>query len=166
MDLNTLFQIVAHTPLWVWALFAALLALGISQTRQRRVAAARVLMLPVMLMALGLYSMAPGFAGAPASALAWAASLSGAAWLGFKAGPRTGARWLAETRQLALPGSLLPLLVIVIVFGLRYANGVSLAMHPQWHGVPPWQLPLALAFGGLTGWLLGRSIALWRLSRP
>ena len=165
MDANTLLLILTRTPVWVWALLAALLALGFAQMRSRQVAPARVLLLPAALGALGLWSMAPGFVAEPGSAVAWAAALGGAAWLRLGVGAPAGARWLADTRRLALPGSRLPLAFIVVIFSLRYANGVSLAMHPQWHGVPPWQWPLALAFGALTGALLGRSLALWRLSR-
>jgi len=40
--------ILSHTPVWVWGLLAALMALGFSQTRQRRLAPWRLLMLPLV----------------------------------------------------------------------------------------------------------------------
>ncbi len=58
------------TYAWVWGLLTALMALGFSQTRQRRLAPWRLLMLPLVLLGLGLWSMAPGFMARPLSALA------------------------------------------------------------------------------------------------
>jgi len=40
-------QIFKGTPLWVWLLFAGLIALGASQLRDRQISRARLLILPV-----------------------------------------------------------------------------------------------------------------------
>ena len=45
-------NVLSHTPVWVWGLLAALMALGFSQTRQRHVAPWRLLMLPMVLLGL------------------------------------------------------------------------------------------------------------------
>jgi len=79
-------QVLIHTPLWVWALPAALLALGLSQRRDRRVHRAQVL---------------------------------------------------------ALPG-----------------------LHPEWRAMASVQWPLALLFGALSGFFLGRALGLMRLAQP
>ncbi|MDO4723626.1 MAG: hypothetical protein Q4A97_02570, partial [Comamonadaceae bacterium] len=44
--------LITHTPLWVWPLLAALLALGLLQTRARRVSLARALALPLAMLIL------------------------------------------------------------------------------------------------------------------
>lgn len=159
-------SIVHHTPPWVWGLLAALLCLGLWQRRTRRVAPLALLALPLAMAALGLLSMAPGFVAQPLAGLLWlAAWLLALAWMRRRPAPQ-GARWLEAEGRVLLPGSWLPLLIIVAIFALRYASAVSLALHPQWHTALALQGPLALAFGALTGLFLGRALALRALVRP
>jgi hypothetical protein len=158
-DTTMLIEIVRHTPGWVWALLAALLALGAALLRERRVSKARLFVLPVVLLALGLYSTTsvhpPGLA-LLGWALAWLVGIA----LGQRMPSPAGAAWDADGRALRLPGSTLPLLLIVAVFTLRYAGNVALVMHPQWREAASVALPLAAAYGVIGGVLLGRVLAL------
>lgn len=158
-------QVLQHTPLWVWALFAALLALGLSQRRTRQVRPGQLLVLPLALLALGLWSMAPGFVAQPVVALLWIAALAIGIALGRRLTPPAGTAWLAQTQRLQLPGSWWPMVIIVLIFSLRYASGVGQALHPEWRADLAVQVPLALVFGTLSGLLLGRSFGLLALTR-
>ena len=95
-------NILSHTPVWVWGLLAALMALGFSQTRQRRLAPWRLLMLPLVLLGLGLWSMAPGFMALPLSALVWLAALGAGASLLAGRPAQAGTEWLPAER-ISLP---------------------------------------------------------------
>lgn len=159
-----LIQILTHTPLWVWALLTALLALGLWQRRQRHVRRGQLLALPLALLVLGLWSMAPGFVAQPLLAGAWLLALLAAAHLGRRLPTPAAARWLAAEQRLQLPGSWVPLVIILCIFSLRYATGVSLALHPEWRSMLSAQLPLALAFGTLSGIFLGRALGLRALT--
>lgn len=159
-------QIITHTPLWVWGLLSALLTLGLWQRRERRVRPFQLLLLPAVLMAMGLWSMAPGFVSRPVAALIWLAAVAGACWLGLRLPRPSAARWLPDVGLLHLPGSWMPMLVIVCIFSLRYATGVSLAFNPHWRSLPSVQWPLALVFGLLSGVFLGRALGLYALTRP
>ena len=159
-----LIEIVRHTPLWVWGMLAALLIIGANQARPRRVARVQLLALPLGLLALGLVSLAPLFVHQPLAAGLWLLALAWA-WHGRARLPApTGARWDAAASRMALPGSLGPLLVIVAIFSLKYSLGVALTMHPSWRGEAAVVLPMALLYGALSGWLLGRAWTLLRLS--
>lgn len=160
-----IFIILSHTPVWVWGLLAALMALGLSQTRQREVAPWRLLMLPLVLLGLGLWSMAPGFIALPLSAPVWLAALGVGVALLASRPARAGTRWLPAEQRLRLPGSWMPMLLIVAVFSLRYAANVGMAFNPGWRSAPWLLLPLALLYGGLSGLFLGRSLALLKLTR-
>ncbi len=161
-----LISIVQHTPPWVWGLLTVLLCLGLWQRRTRRVAPAALLGLPLGLLALGLWSMLPGFVARPVTALLWlAALLLMLAWARQRPAPR-GTRWLASEGRLLLPGSWLPLALIIAIFVLRYASGASQALHPQWSSLLAFQAPLALGFGGLAGIFLGRALGLLARARP
>lgn len=159
-------QILNRTPLWVWALFAALLVLGLWQRRERRVSRAQLLALPLALLALGLWSKAPGFVSQPVAAMLWLGAIAVATTLGLRLPRPAAARWLAEEARLLLPGSWLPLLLIVAIFSLRYAAGVGHGLHPEWRNMATVQLPLALLFGALSGIFLGRALGLLQLTRP
>lgn len=158
-------QILSHTPLWVWGLLAALVALGLSQARERRVRPAGLLGLPLALLMLGLSSMVLRFTAVPVAALIWLAAFGASAAWATRLNPPPGARWLADERRLLLPGSWLPLQVILLVFAIRYAAGAGLALHPQWQASPAAVLPLSLVYGALSGFFAGRALTLWRLTR-
>jgi hypothetical protein len=158
-------QIITHTPLWVWGLLCALLVLGALQSRPRQVARWQLLALPLALLLLGLWSMAPAFVTQPWAAALWLLSLAVGARLGLRLSRHTAARWLPEVQRLQLPGSWLPMLLIVSIFLLRYVTNVAMAMHPQWRTLWQMQAPLAVAFGALSGLFLGRALGLLSLTR-
>lgn len=57
----------------------------------------------------------------------------------------------------ALPGSPLPLLLMLAVFALRYAVTVSLVLHPQWRVEAGFALPASVAAGFLAGLFAARA---------
>lgn len=160
-----IFIILSHTPVWVWGLLTALIALGLSQTRQRRLAPWRLLMLPLVLFGLGLWSMAPGFMALPLSALVWLLALGTGASLLAGRPAQASTEWRPVDQRLRLPGSWLPLSLILGIFSLRYAANVGMAMNPGWRSAPELLLSLALLYGGISGLFLGRALALLKLTR-
>lgn len=160
-----LIAILSHTPLWVWALLLALAGLGLWQSRTREVPPARVLVLPLVLLALGLWSLLPVLATQPLTGLLWLTSLLLTAGWMLRRPPRAGAAWLPEQGRIRLPGSWMPLVTTLAVFSLRYTLAVSLVLHPGWRTEPLVQLPAALLFGGIAGLLLGRALGTMRFVR-
>ena len=76
-----LLQILTHTPTWVFALFAVLLWMGITQLFPRRASLTRITVMPVVMTALAVYGVVSAFADTPWALAAWAtmALLVGAA---------------------------------------------------------------------------------------
>jgi hypothetical protein len=99
-------------------------------------------------------------------ALVWLKALVVFALIGRRLPAPSGTHWQARTQRLHLPGSWLPLLLIVTIFTLRYAANVGSVLHPEWRGQWQVQVPLALVFGALSGVFLGRALGLLRLTRP
>jgi hypothetical protein len=158
-------MILQHTPVWVWGLLAGLLVLGLWQTRSRQVRRGQVLALPAALLAMGLSTMAPAFVHQPLAAVLWLLALAGGTWLGWRWLQPRAAQWLPAVQRLQLPGSWLPLVLILLIFSLRYAAGVAQGLHPAWRGLLEVQAPLALVFGTLSGLFLGRALGLFALGR-
>jgi hypothetical protein len=164
-DIHTIGRILVHTPPWVWVLLAVLLALGAAQLRTRRLSRPRLLLLPAVLTGLGLAATASSFTPPAAALGAWAVAFAAGLALGRRLPPPPGARWDAAERMLHLPGSALPLLLIVAIFALRYAGSVSLALQPQWRASLAVALPMAAAYGAIAGTIAGRTLGVLRPAR-
>lgn len=96
MTQPNLLDILARTPVWVFAVFLVLLALGYQQSRTRTVSRQRFLLLPVAMMALSLYGVVSAFGVALVPLLAWVMGAGGVAVL--------GARCLPSSAQPVAPG--------------------------------------------------------------
>jgi hypothetical protein len=158
-------RIVEHTPVWVWVLLCALIALGMSQTRTRDVGGARVTLLPVVMVALSLSGALTAFTQVPLALAAWMAGF----WLSLRfAGERMavrGAVWSPETRHFQIPGSWLPLAMILGLFVTKYVAGVCLAINPSLAANTSVTALLSLSYGTLAGLFWTRARSLLRLAR-
>ncbi len=152
-----LFQIVVHTPLWVWPVFALVLGLGLLGLRPRTLPPWRLGILPLV----GIGTSLSGLVQSPQPALAFAAwfvALLAGLPLGHAAGRRRPAR-LLEDGRLAVAGGWFMLLFGVSIFVVRYALGVLFGVAPALKAEPVW-IGLAAGVGGVIagigiGWLAG-----------
>ncbi len=162
----SLIDIVTHTPLPVWIALAALVLIGLRQTRTQNMSATRVWAVPLLVGTASLVGALHGFAGA--GELLTGASWAVGAGLGF-----------VSNRSLDLPrrvsanadgsftigGSIAPLLLFVGVFLVRYVVNVALAIQPSLSGNPEAAAAAAIAYGLTTGLLAARSRKIWASRR-
>ena len=113
--------------------------------------------------ALGLWSTASNFASPLLPLLAWGLALGAGVLLGRRLPAPAGTAW--DGARLLLPGSAIPLVIIITIFLLRYVGSIALVMHPAWRAASEVALPMAAAFGLIGGVLLGRSLGLLALTR-
>lgn len=158
--------ILSHTPVWVWTLLAALVALGAYQARDREMTLLRVTVLPLVLIALSVSGVLSAFGVFPIAIGGWLAGVGVALALGKRFVVSRGARWSAETGRLHVPGSWLPLVLILSLFCLKYAAGVTLAMHPAMAHDATFAGLCGLAYGGFSGLFLARAMGLRGLASP
>jgi hypothetical protein len=156
--------IVQHTPVWVWGLLAGLVALGLSQTRDREMSLARVTVMPLVLLGLSLSGVSNAFGHFPVAFGGWAAGVGAALVFGRQFIAVRGAAWSSQRGLLQVPGSWLPLLLIVGLFAVKYGVGVSLAMHPEHATEAGFAFGVSLAYGAFSGLFLARTLALRRLA--
>jgi hypothetical protein len=150
--------ILSRTPPWVFVLFAALLFFGALQSRTRQVGLARVTVLPVALIVLALTSIWSTFGGNFLAIVSWIAAVGLAVLLnGLAKWPRKVA-YTATTRSFLVEGSWTPLAAMMIMFFMRYAVAVSLAIHPELRAAP-WLAPgVGFAYGLTSGAFLARAL--------
>ena len=155
--LRTIALVIAHTPVWVWCLYAALLLLGLQRSRDSIAPLWRVLVLPVAMTMLAISS------GIGAGLGTFSATL-----LGLAAG--TVAGWLVEGRRASrrllggkvwLRGEWMTLVQIVAVLIARYVTNVVSATNPILSANPLWHLGAVFVCSLLSGVFLGRAVATW-----
>lgn len=160
-----LLQIVNNTPPWVWGLLAALVALGLSQSRPRRASLGRTAVVPVLMLGLSFAGVLTTFAGATPAIAAWASGLAVALTVGRRIAAVDGARWDAAASRFDIPGSWLPLVLILALFAIKYGVGVTLAMQPRLASDTLFESLIGAAYGLFSGLFLARATSLWRLAR-
>ncbi len=160
-----LIQIAQHTPTWVWGLLVALVAVGLSQALPRQLTVRRVSVLPVVLLTLSLLGVTSTFGHPAVPLFAWAAGVAIAVTAGRSLMSAGRARWDAANARLHVPGSWLPLVLILGLFLTRYGVGAALAMHPSLAGDIGFDIAVGLACGAFSGLFLARAAALWQLAR-
>lgn len=158
-------RILANTPPWVWGLLAALLALGISQMFARSASLPRVILLPAAMTGLALYGIFSLFGANPAALLAWCATAALAVPAVLRQPLPAGTRYDVAARRFVLPGSALPLLLILGIFLTKYVVGVTLAMEPALGGDALFAPAVSAVYGAFSGIFLGRALRLWRLAK-
>jgi uncharacterized membrane protein len=166
-SLGMLAQIFANTPLWVWGLLAGLIVLGLSQTRTRTAGLPRIVILPVAMGAFSLWGTLSAFGIAPVVVIAWTLAAALLVALVLRKPVPAGTRFDAATRQFHLPGSWVPMFLILGIFLTKYAVGVTLAMRPDLRALPDFTLAVAIVSGAFSGLFAGRTVRLLRLAaRP
>jgi len=156
--LESIASIVSHTPAWVFVVFAVLIAIGVRQMQPRIVSRRRLIVLPLVVAAYSLYGVAMASHNNPLALTMWLVAVLVAFLLTYMS-PPSGA--VAETAgTVRVPGSWVPMVVILGLFTARYAYNVMLAMHPDVMHSMNFMALFSALFGFLGGLLLSRSVLL------
>ena len=157
-------NIVQHTPVWVWAVFGALLALGLRQSRASEVGLTRITVLPVVLLLLSFGGVLSAFGHTPVALGAWTTGVGVALTIARRAVAVRGAAWRADRALLQVPGSWVPLVLMLSLFSIKYAAGVLFAMAPVLALDPAVVTPFSLAYGSFSGLFFARALSLRALA--
>ncbi|MDP1567259.1 MAG: hypothetical protein Q8L91_13525 [Polaromonas sp.] len=159
--------VLTKTPLWVGGLFAALLALGLSQARERQVSQLRMAVMPFAMTGLSLWGSVSAFGKSPLFAyvlLVWAAGALLVGGLVAMSSAPAGTHHDAASCSFRIPGSWLPLALILGIFLTKYVVGVDLAMQPGLAHDGQYTLVVGALYGIFSGAFTGRSVRLWRMA--
>lgn len=157
--------ILQHTPTWVYVLLFVLIALGVSQSFPRTMTLRRSTVLPLVLVGVSLMGVVSTFERRPLALLAWALALCGAVAAMHGRVDTSATHFSPVTQRFQLPGSWLPLVLMLGLFAVKFGAGVTLANQPQMAESAGFALAASAAYGLFSGIFLGRAIALWTLAR-
>ena len=153
-------QLLTHTPVYVWIILAILVWRGLVERREREVAPRRLVVVPLLMLALALSDIVARFEGASLALPAWALSCAGAALAVRRFGRSrvagTGVSQLAH--RVRLRGSVTPLLLMMAIFAVKYALAVALALRPGALREPAFALAVCACLGVFNGVFLGRLV--------
>lgn len=152
----SLFAILHNTPWWAFALFALLVARGVSALRTRSVPVARVLIVPAVFFAWGIASLVTRSAGSPVLAADWFACAAAGLAIGWQTTRLDGVQIDRASGRVTLPGSVVPMVRNLSIFAVKYALGVATALAPAWRGdIALWSIGVSgLSAGYFAAWVL------------
>ncbi|MDR3396058.1 MAG: hypothetical protein P4M06_00690 [Pandoraea sp.] len=159
------FAFLSHVPFWVWWLFVALVALGLSATRTQYKPLWAALAMPLAMTGVSAYGAASTFTTHMPALIAWASAVVIVVVLRAALGAWGRVSWVPETRRVRVPGSWLPLLWMLAIFALKFAVGVSLAIYPALKSNGAFSAWVCLSYGAFSGIFLGRALAIRRAMR-
>jgi hypothetical protein len=158
--------ILSNTPGYVWGILASLIWLGASQLQARMASKQRLAIMPLAMLGLSIFSIVAAF-GASAHLTAviavWLLALAAVNAIGWNGKPAAGSRYDAATRSFYLPGSVLPMLLIVGIFLTKYVVGIELAMQSSLAQDTSFVLPVAALYGVFNGIFMTRAVRILRL---
>jgi hypothetical protein len=151
-------QILTHTPIWVFPLFAYLVWLGVKAMQPRTVTIRRSLIVPAVFIVWGLSRLFSRGQDVMWPLVTWL----GAAAILLAIGLLTARPIELDhaTGEIRRPGSVVPLIRNITVFTLQYIVAVIAAVDP--HDATVVAIVGRAVSGGTTGYFLGRTIALLR----
>jgi hypothetical protein len=158
------FAIVQHVPHWVWFLLAGLIVLGVKQTLPQRRSIRNATVLPVAMCVLSFYGVISVFAQ-PVALATWAVGMIAPVVLSQMVGSSRGIRWSSADRSLLVPGSWVPLVLILGLFVTKFGVNMELAMHSDLAFDADFATFVGLAYGAFSGAFLGRGLTMWKVIR-
>ncbi len=118
--------ILQHTPAWVFALFAILLALGLISLRTRTVKVWRLLVAPAVFILWGVYGLLARLDAAGLLPLYWAGAAALAALLAWQGTNLATMEPDPAQGRVRILGSTFPLIRNMVLFFAKYATGVAI----------------------------------------
>lgn len=155
-----IFEIIKHTPIWVFALFASLLFLGYSQTKDREIKLKRVFILPTAMILLSLFGIFSAFGTMITAILLW--FIGGFIFLliGLKLSFPKNVKYNESEDVFYISGSWTPMVLILIIFSIKYLVGVAIARQFPIINELEFIITISFLYGSLSGIFLSRSIVI------
>lgn len=161
--MTNLLHILQAAPLWVWALLALLLFLGIRSLRTRAVPVASLIALPLAFFGLSISNLLPLDHLSPVRIGVWILALLIGTVPGWFLVRSERIAIDRDRRRITVPGSVVPLLLMLAAFVGGFYFGYLFARYPELKSDPT-TLALASTYRGLmSGYFLGQTLRLFRL---
>lgn len=154
-------HILTGAPVWVYAIFCLLLVLGLMQVRSRIVSARRLLALPVAMLVLSASSVVVLFGTSALAMIFWVAGVAGAIWIRSWVFHPQEVVVQDDPAQAFVRGSWLPLVLLIVLFSLKFIAGAAQALQVSWLGAFWFVVLYAAVCGMVSGLFFARILPVW-----
>lgn len=157
-----LLRIIADTPVWVWALFAFLIATGINALRDREMNIKGLFIMPLCFFLWGGISVINELAFLFRGLAAMLVGLMAGHWAGWSLS--SGGRQLKSkegSHLIVWPGTPWIIIFVIISFITKYALNVFLNIEPELRFSLWFNIIFGVLSGFISGLLWGRTLNLY-----
>ncbi len=152
-------DILIETPWWVYVLFIGLLAIGLRATKPRTISLYQLLLLPGIFTVWNVGWLAHRLQGHFSPFIFWVIGLGVGSFLGWLSVRSWKVSAHREQKTVSLPGTRSTLVLILLVFAIRYFFIYHYEVYPT--SAPHLFIADALISGTITGVFVGRAIELY-----
>jgi hypothetical protein len=160
-----LIEILQHTPPWVFVLFFVLLGLGVVQLRPRVVSLARAVSIPIAMIVLSVFGVVSVFQTSLIAIFAWLVGMGLAIVLNRWWCYPKGVVFQPSSRTLSIPGSWMPLTLMMVIYFTKYGVAVVLARNSALLAVNSFIGCVSLVYGFISGIFFAGALLIWRTTR-
>ena len=150
----------ASLPVWVPFLLVALTYVGYRQSLPRVVKPAALVAVALAMLGFSLFGVASSFGADPLALVLWAAGYLVAVILGARTFASRGLE--ASGGAVRVPGSWVPLVLILGIFAIKSVLGYATAVHSSMLQQAGFVAAVSLALGALSGGFGARACAVQR----
>ena len=158
-------QIIFNTPIWVWAILAFLIYRGMLSSVDREMPLKRVLIIPVIMLALSAQGIVSTFGISTATALSWLPFTAVGAALAWALFRRDSVKALPHKRAVFQSGSWTPMILMMGIFLTKYVVGITLAMQPNHAHELLFAAGVCALYGLFNGVFIGRMLRVFSIYR-
>lgn len=159
-------QILSGTPTWVWILLAVLVSRGMKALKGGTAPLTKLAVVPAVFAAWGLQHLLTDPAAGWDTALMWIAGGALGVGVGVALAKRSGMTVDRVRRTVTLPGSAVPLVLILVTFAMKFWIGFELATATHAGVDSPFVVLSGLVSGVVAGIFAGRFLIYWLALRP
>jgi hypothetical protein len=143
-------EIIKGTPMWVFLLFALLIYRGILAANGKMMNLKKLFIMPIVF----LFLMGQKMSANPAAFLGFLVVGCFIGWLIYK---NIEIKADKEKKQIFIPGSYMPLILIIVAFSKGYFIGYTTAVHPELVKTFWFTFGVATVSGIFSGMFIGRT---------
>jgi hypothetical protein len=154
-------EIIKHTPIWVFGLFFVLIYFGIQQSKNRVVPKLRLAILPAVMIGLSLSGVLSAFGANILAFTAWLAALILVLLVSKQIKPDHHITFSSVTQKFNVPGSWLPLGLMMAIFMAKYAVAIAMGFQPSLSQSIHFIVVVSFVYGFLSSIFFARAWRVW-----
>ncbi len=154
--MNAIWQATINTPWWVYLLLYFLVKMGIQASKTRVVSLKRLLIIPLLFIAMSIHTLVISFKITSFSVTTWLIAILIGALLGWLFIYRFRLTVDKPHNLIEIPGTWSTLIIILIIFASKYYFDYQLGVDPALVNQSNFEFSLLAVSGLCSGFFLGR----------